>query len=114
MNLESVYSLNPGSTLSSLVWSTSVLPIQVLGRKATRTAHKYRALLRMLHLETGSVELAKIRTCSFLSAVHQSCRFCADIDTDPSRRTFSQHASETHDLDHAFHHVMEELRECWF
>ena len=98
MNLESVYSLNPGSTLSSLAWSTRVLPIQVLGRKATRSAHKY-------NFETDSVELAKIRTCSFLNdmGAESKLSILPDIDTDPSRRTFP----------HAFHHVMEELRECW-
>lgn len=114
VNLESVYSLNPGSTLSSLVWSTRVLPVQVLGRKATTTAHKYRALLRMLHLETGSVELAKIRTCSFLNdmGVESKLSILPDIDADPSRRAFPN-TLPLHDLDHAFHHVMEELRECW-
>lgn len=116
VNLESVYSLNPGSTLSSLVWSTRVLPIQVLGRKATSTAHKYRALLRMLHLETGSVDLAKSRTCSFLNdmGVESKLAILPDLDGDRelTRRAFPN-TLPLHDLDHALHHVMEELRDCW-
>ena len=114
MNLESVYSLDAATTLASLTWSTRVLPVQVLGRKATTTAHKYRALLRMLHLETGSIEMAKVRTCSFLNdmGVESKLAILPDIDDSLTRRAFPN-TLPLHDLDHALHHVMEELRDCW-
>ena len=57
VSLENVYSLTPASVLQSLSWKTRVLPVQVLGRKATSTAFKFRALLRSIHLETGNVDL---------------------------------------------------------
>lgn len=59
ISLESVYSLTPEQTLSALTWSSRVLPIQVLGRKATSVPFKFKALMRMLHLETGNIQAAR-------------------------------------------------------
>ena len=114
VSLENVYSLTPASVLQSLSWKTRVLPVQVLGRKATSTAFKFRALLRSIHLETGNVDLAKFRTCSFLNdmGVESKLALLPDIDSDPNRRAFPR-TLPLHDVDHALHHVMEELRECW-
>ena len=112
--LENVYSLNPENVLKSLEWTTRVLPIQVLGRKATATPYKFRALLRSLHLDTGNVDLAKSRTYSFLNdmGVESKLALLPDIDSDINRRAFP-HTLPWHDVDHALHHVMEELRNCW-
>ncbi len=114
VNLESVYSLKPATVLESLCWCTRVLPVQVLGRKATSTAYKFRALLRSLHLETGNVPLSKARTVSFLNdmGVESKLAILPDIDHDDHRRAFP-HTLPLHDVDHALHHVMEELRDCW-
>ena len=112
--LEHVYSLKPSEVLESLNWSTRVLPVQVLGRKATSTPYKFRALLRSLHLETGNINLSKTRTCSFLNdmGVESKLALLPDIDSDHSNRAFP-HTLPLHDVDHALHHVMEEVRECW-
>ena len=67
VDLSKVFSAQWHSTFRDIVISTRLMPIQVLGRRATNTAFKYRALLRMLHLETGDIDLAKSRTRSFLN-----------------------------------------------
>jgi len=118
MSLESVYSLDPGSVLQSLSWKTRVLPVQVLGRKATSTPFKYRALLRSINLETGNSHLARLRTASFLNdmGVESKLSIIPDIDDeDPEsagRRAFPN-TLPLHDIDHSLHHTMEELKECW-
>lgn len=119
VRLESVYSLDPGSVLKELTWDTRVLPIQVLGRKATSTAFKYRALLRSVHLETGNTSLAKVRTSSFLNdmGVESKLSLLPNIDGEgdqdgQGRRAFPN-TLPLHDIDHSLHHTMEELRECW-
>ena len=94
---------------------TRLLPIQVLGRRATNAAFKYRSLLRMLHLEVGDVEIAKQRTRSFLNDMGTESKLALvpEIDVvDLDRRAFN-HALPLHDLDHGMHHVMQELLDCW-
>ena len=112
--LDDVYSLRPANTLQKLTWTTRILPVQVLGRKATSTAFKFRALLRSIHLETGNVNLSQARTFSFLNdmGVESKLALLPDIDSGESRRAFPN-TLPLHDVDHALHHVMEELRECW-
>ena len=119
VDLESVYSLDPSTVLEKLNWKTRVLPVQVLGRKATSTAFKYRALMRSVHLETGNANLAKLRTCSFLNdmGVESRLSLLPDLDDDnreevPLRRAFPN-TLPLHDIDHALHHTMEEMKECW-
>ena len=114
VNLENVYSLKPTTTLSSLTWQTRVLPVQVLGRKATSTSYKFRSLIRMLFLETGDCEMARFRTASFLNDMGVEARLSLlpDLSSDVNRRAFPN-TLPLHDLDHAFHHMMEEIRSCW-
>ena len=63
------------------------------------------------------VELAKIRTCSFLTTAwcgsSKLSILCWHRYRPFKMRTFPPHASATHDLDHALHHVMEELGPPW-
>ena len=119
VDLEGVWSLEPGAVLEKLSWKTRVLPVQVLGRKATSTAYKFRALLRSIFLETGKVQLAKQRTISFLNdmGVESKLAVLPDLDNEdnsesPGRRAFPK-TLPLHDIDHALHHTMEELKECW-
>ena len=112
--LDQVFSLKPTTVLESLTWKTRVLPVQVLGRKATSTAYKFRALLRSLHLETGDSSRARTRTATFLNdmGVESKLAIIPDVDSDVNRRAFAN-TLPLHDLDHSLHHTMEELRECW-
>lgn len=94
---------------------TRLLPIQVLGRRATNAAFKYRSLLRMLHLEVGDVQLAKQRTRSFLNDMGTESKLALVPEIDAvelDRRAFN-HTLPLHDLDHGMHHVMQELVDCW-
>lgn len=117
VSLENVYPLQPDKTLSALTWSTRVLPVQVLGRKATSAPYKFKSLLRMLHLETGNIEVACRRTVSFLNdmGVESKLALIPSLDQDldgRARRTF-ENSLPLHDLDHAIHHCMEEIGSAW-
>lgn len=94
---------------------TRLLPIQVLGRRATNAAFKYRSLLRMLHLEVGDVQLAKQRTRSFLNdmGTEPKLALVPEIDAVELDRRACNHTLPLHDLDHGMHHVMQELVDCW-
>ena len=95
-----------------------LLPIQVLGRRSTSTAFKYRSLLRMLDLESGAVDTVKQQTRSFLCdmGVEAKLSLVPEIDSHnagETRRAFRL-AMPFHDLDHGVHHVMQELLDgCW-
>lgn len=119
MDLSKVFSAQWHSTFRDIVISTRLMPIQVLGRRATNTAFKYRALLRMLHLETGDIDLAKSRTRSFLNDMGVESKLslvteqdCVNPVNGLDRRAFSD-TLPLHDLDHGMHHVMQELVDCW-
>ena len=104
--------------LDKVLFNTRLLPIQVLGRRATSSAYKYRALLRMLNLEVGDTALAKGRTRSFLNdmGVESKLSLLPELDmldAEAARRAFP-HTLPLHDLDHGMHHVMQEIVDgCW-
>ena len=119
VDLDDVYPLNPETVLQQLTFKTRVLPIQVLGRKATSTAYKFRAVMRSLHLEIGDTALARSRAVSFLNdmGVESKLAVLPDMDGEdnhdtPGRRAFPN-TLPLHDIDHSLHHTMEELKECW-
>lgn len=114
-----VYSLSPQKVLQDLCFKSRVLPVQVLGRKATSTAYKFRALMRSLHLETGNTSLAKSRTVSFLNdmGVESKLAVLPDLDGEDNQDTTGRKAFPVtlplHDIDHSLHHTMEELKHAW-
>ena len=82
VDLEDVYPLNPETVLQQLTFNTRVLPFQVLGRKATSTAYKFRAVMRSLRLETGNTALARSRPVSFLDDMGVESELAAVPDMD--------------------------------
>lgn len=119
VDLQSVYSVNPQETLQRLTWTTRILPVQVLGRKATSTAYKYRSVERMLHLETGDAQLARLRTATFLGDMGTESKLpmmpdLSGVASDENLRTRAfPNTLPIHDVDHALHHIIEELRTSW-
>jgi hypothetical protein len=100
--------------LANIQFTTRIMPLQILGRRATNTVYKYRALLRSLTLEVGNAELIKARTFSVLHdmGVESKLPMVPDFDGVTNQRAF-RHALPLHDLDHGLHIVMKELDECW-
>ena len=117
MELDNVWPAR--SALSDIVIRTRLLPIQVLGRRATNAAFKYQSLMRMLHLETGNPDLARNRTRSFLNdmGTESKLSLVPDFQRASSTNALDKRAFPMtlplHDLDHGLHHVMEQLKECW-
>lgn len=116
IDLTNLYSAQWPTAFSNLQIHTRLLPIQVLGRRATNTSYKYRALLRALHLETGDVNIIKERARSFLHDMGTESRLAMvpelDASSDGQLRAF-RYTLPFHDLDHGMHHVMQELVGCW-
>ena len=103
--------------MDDLIITTRLLPLQVLGRRATNTSYKYRSLLRMLHLETGDVDIVKSRTRTFLGDMGVESKLPIVPELDVTADTTGARAFPLslpfHDMDHAMHHVMEEITSSW-
>ena len=114
VTLDHVFSCRPGTALQDVSFATRIMPLQILGRRATNTAYKYRALMRALKLEVGSEDLIKARTYSMLHdmGVESKLAMVPDERSLQHDRAFEQ-ALPLHDLDHGLHNVMLELNDCW-
>ena len=114
VGLDHAYSCKADSALQDVKFATRIMPLQILGRRATNTAYKYHALLRALKLEVGNVGLIKARTFSMLHdmGVESKLAMVPDESGSQSERAF-EHALTLHDLDHGLHNVMLELNDCW-
>jgi hypothetical protein len=114
VDLGSCFSARSKDALRNIKFTTRIMPLQILGRKATNTVYKYRALLRALSLEVGKPDLIKSRTYSILHdmGVESKLAMVPDFDETSSNRAF-KHALPLHDLDHGLHIVMQELDDCW-
>ncbi|CAE7311851.1 unnamed protein product [Symbiodinium sp. CCMP2456] len=114
VSLDKTFSSELDTVMQDVGFTTRIMPLQVLGRRATNTAYKYRALLRALRLEVGSEDLIKARTFSMLHdmGVESKLAMVPGFSSDCDDRWFNK-ALPLHDLDHGLHNVMLELSECW-
>ncbi|CAE7661592.1 unnamed protein product [Symbiodinium necroappetens] len=114
VSLDKTFSSELDTAMQDVGFATRIMPLQILGRRATNTAYKYRALLRALRLEVGSEDLIKARTFSMLHdmGVESKLAMVPGFSSDCDDRWFDK-ALPLHDLDHGLHNVMLELNECW-
>ena len=64
VSLDKTFSSELDTAMQDVGFTARIMPLQILGRRATNTAYKYRVLLRALRLEVGSEDLIKARTFS--------------------------------------------------
>ena len=91
-----------------------LLPLQVMGKKATTTAYKARSALRMLSLESADVRTARLAVRSLLSdmGVESGLWSLPDLDSEDNlenRGRCFPFSIPLADFDHLLHHVMEEV-----
>ena len=103
VSLECVSPLSYKTALSDVVIVVRLLPLQVLGKRATDTSFKYAAACRMFALESHDPDLMRDRTCSTLFDFGVEFQLSI-LQTVGGNRVFKK-SLPLCDMDHGLHHT---------